>query len=144
MKTINQRFSHLLALLVCGALLAPGHAQQSKAGASPVPEPETIYSVYHVKPGREAIFAEARARTWALYRRLDLVLPKPHIAVRGTEDSGKTYFVEIFTWRDAAIPDHAPKEVRLAWQELEAACEPRGGRPGIDFSDGGVTLVEGD
>jgi hypothetical protein len=64
--------------------------------------------------------------------------------VRGVDDAGKPYFVEIFTWKDASIPDHAPAEVRAIWKKLEAVCEPRGGRPGIDFSDGGVTLLDFD
>ena len=70
------------------------------------------------------------------------MLPKPHLVVRGTDGAGKTYFVEIFTWKDASIPDHAPPEVRAVWKQLEAACEPPGAAPGVDFSDGGVTVLE--
>jgi hypothetical protein len=112
--------------------------------ARPAPDAETIYCVYHAKPGREAACADLLAKTWSLYRRLDLVLAKPHVVVRGSDEAGKPYFVEILTWRDAAIPDHAPAEVRAVWKELQGVCEPRGGRPGIDFSDGGVTVIESD
>jgi hypothetical protein len=100
---------------------------------------ETIYSIAHVKRGMEAQYAELSARTWALYRKMDLVLAKPHVVVRGTDSEGLTYFVEIFTWKSADIPDHAPGEVRAIWQQLEQACEKRDGRPGIDFTE--VTAV---
>jgi hypothetical protein len=130
-----------LAVVLASGLMAPGATAQPPANDSQ-PEPETIYSVSHVIAGKEAAFDKARIEAWAIYQRLGLVLPKPHLVVRGTDEAGKTYFVEIFTWKDAAIPDHAPPEVRAIWKQLEAACEPRGGRPGIDFSDGGVTLLE--
>jgi hypothetical protein len=50
--------------------------------------------------------------------------------------------VEVFTWKSPDIPDHAPAEVRAIWQRLEDACEPRDGRPGIDFAE--VTAVQVD
>jgi len=134
-----------LALLVFGAasLLEPQvQAQQPPSNPLPGPDTETVYSIYHVIPGKESAFDKARTETWAIYLRLGLVLPKPHVVVRGTDDAGKTYFVEIFTWKDAGIPDHAPPEVREVWKKLQSLCEPRGGRPGIDFSDGGVSMVE--
>jgi hypothetical protein len=59
--------------------------------------------------------------------------------VRGVDSQNLPYFVEIFTWKSAEIPDHAPAEVRAVWQELENACEKRNGRPGIDFTE--VTAV---
>jgi hypothetical protein len=129
-------------VLALGAPFANGQAPSPKPVVGP--ETETIYSVAHVIPGREAAYAKLSAETWALYRRLDLVLPRPHVVVRGVDDAGKPYFVEIFTWKDASIPDHAPAEVRAIWKKLEAVCEPRSGRPGIDFSDGGVTLLDFD
>lgn len=130
-----------LVFFLASSLMSAGAFAQQPAPNSQ-PEPETVYSVSHVKAGKEAAFDKARTEAWAIYQRLGLVLPKPHLVARGTDEAGKTYFVEIFTWKDAAIPDHAPPEVRAIWKQLEAACEPRGGRPGIDFSDGGVTLLE--
>lgn len=112
---------------------------QKKADELPGPGAETIYSIAHVKRGMETRYADLSAKTWAIYRKLDLVLPAPHVVVRGVDSQDLPYFVEIFTWRSAAIPDHAPAEVRAVWQELEGACEKRDGRPGIDFSE--VTAV---
>jgi hypothetical protein len=112
---------------------------QKVANELPGPRAETIYSIAHVKRGMETRYAELSAKSWAIYRRLDLVLPAPHIVVRGVDSQDLPYFVEIFTWRSAAIPDHAPAQVRAVWQELESACEKRNGRPGIDFTE--VTAV---
>jgi hypothetical protein len=108
---------------------------QKKAGELPAPGTETIYSIAHVKRGMETQYAELSAKTWAIYRKLDLVLPAPHVVVRGVDSQNLPYFVEIFTWKSADIPDHAPAEVRAVWQELENTCEKRGGRPGIDFTE---------
>ncbi|HUB80203.1 MAG TPA: hypothetical protein VMB03_15470 [Bryobacteraceae bacterium] len=112
---------------------------QKKPGELPGPGTETIYSIAHVKPGMETQYAALSAKTWAIYRKLDLVLPAPHVVVRGVDSQNLPFFVEIFTWKSADVPDHAPAEVRAAWQELENACEKRNGRPGIDFTE--VTAV---
>jgi hypothetical protein len=112
---------------------------QKKASELPGPGTETIYSIAHVKRGMETQYAELSAKAWVIYRKLDLVLPAPHVVVRGVDSQNLPYFVEIFTWKSAEIPDHAPAEVRAVWQELENACEKRDGRPGIDFTE--VTAV---
>ena len=54
-----------------------------------------------------------------------LVLDKPHVRLRGV-DNGQTYFVEIFTWRDAAIPDHAPTAIQSIWTEMNKLVEGGG------------------
>jgi hypothetical protein len=112
------------------------------AAQLPGPGTETMHSIAHVKSGHEAEYAELSAKTWALYKRLGLVLDKPHVVLRGADGKGRTYFVEIFTWKSPDIPDHAPAEVKAIWRQLEDACEPRDGRPGIDFSE--VTAVQVD
>ena len=96
---------------------------------------ETIHSVAHVKPGHEAEYAELSQKAWRIYQQLGLVLDTPHVVLRGADEKGRAYFVEVFTWKSADIPDHAPPAVKAVWQELEAACEPRDGRPGIDFGE---------
>jgi hypothetical protein len=42
------------------------------------------------------------------------------------DGEGKTYSIEIFTWRDASIPDHAPAAVLSLWQEMKEPVEGRG------------------
>src|SRR5579864_1746421 len=115
--------------LIIAALSLSSIAQEARPQL-PGPGTETMYSIAHVKRGMEARYAELSAQTWAVYRKLDLVLAKPHVVVRGVDSEGLTYFVEIFTWKSADIPDHAPPEVRAIWQQLEQACEKRNGRPG--------------
>ena len=110
--------SVFIAAVVATSLTFSASAQKNSNNL-PGPGTETIYSTYHVKRGMEAKFAELNAKTWALYRKLDLVLPAPHVVVRGMDSSNLPYFVEIFTWRSAEIPDHAPPEVRAVWQELK-------------------------
>ena len=71
-------------------------------------EPETVIVTLHAKPGGEAELAAVIARHWETARRLNLVLDTPHLTVRGMENGTQTYFIDIFTWRDASIPDQAP------------------------------------
>lgn len=121
---------HLKALIsIC--ILTTGLA----AAQLPGPGTETIHSVAHVKPGHEAEYAQLSEKAWALYKRLGFVLDKPHVVLRGTDEKGRPYFVEVFTWKSPDIPDHAPGEVKAIWRQLEGACEARDGRPGIDFSE---------
>jgi len=116
------------------AICIPLSAQAPPAQL-PGPGTETVHSVAHVKRGMEARYAELNAQSWAIYRKLDLVLAKPHVVLRGVDAAGLTYFVEVFTWKSPDIPDHAPPDVLAIWKQLEAVCEKRDGRPGIDFSE---------
>jgi hypothetical protein len=61
------------------------------------------------------------------------VLEAPHIVAKSVDEQGRADYREIFTWRSADIPDHAPKEIKGAWAKLQALCEPRGGDAGIAF-----------
>ena len=51
----------------------------------------------------------------------------------------QTYFVEIMTWRDASIPDSAPKEIQAIWADMNRLVEKRNGRPGLTIDE--VALV---
>jgi hypothetical protein len=133
--TTNRSLAASAALVITLSLFA-----QQKASELPGPGTETIYSIAHVKPGMEKQYAELSAKTWAIYRKLGLVLAAPHVVVRGVDSQNLPYFVEIFTWKSPDIPDHAPPEVRAVWRDLENACEKRNGRPGIDFTE--VTAVQ--
>jgi hypothetical protein len=102
-------------------------------------QPETVIVTLHAKTGSEAALAGAIARHWDAARRLNLVLDTPHLTVRGAEADGKTYFVDIFTWRDSSAPDHAPAEIQTIWAEMNRLVEPRTGQPGLEFSE--VSIV---
>lgn len=87
---------------------------------------------YRVKAGKEAEFQAVLSNGWEVYRGERLVLAQPHIIVRDTEDGGKPRFVEIFTWVNRSIPEHAPESVKAIWKQEEAFCEQRNGHYGIE------------
>ena len=88
---------------------------------------------YHAKAGAADELARVITDHWNTAKRLGVVLPEPHILVQSAEAGRPVDFVEIFTWRDASIPDNAPEPIRAAWDKMNKLVEPRGGRPGIDF-----------
>jgi len=123
-----ERFAIAGSVLILGAWLARlSPAQQGREN------PETVMATFHAKAGSEAELTRVIARHWTVARDLKLVRDTPHITLRGIEGGDKTYFVEIFTWREAGIPDAAPAEIQAVWKEMNQLVEPRGGRPGIDF-----------
>jgi hypothetical protein len=130
---------------ICGALglvcasLAPG----SSIAAQPrQEEPETVMITLHAKAGAEADLAQVIARHWETAQRLKLVTNTPHVTLRGTEPAEgamRTFFVDIFSWRDASIPDAAPKEIQAIWADMNRLVEKRNGRPGLTIDE--VALV---
>jgi len=97
--------------------------------------PETVFSTYRIRPGREAEFQTVHAATWKAYRKYNLVLPTPHTIVKGKEEDGSPFFVEILTWKSHDAPDHVPPEVKDLWNQMEALCEKRDGHRGIEFTE---------
>ena len=79
---------------------------------------ETVMVTCRAKPGAEANLQRVLASHWKTIRDLKLVTSAPHTSLRGVDGGGKTYFVEIFTWKDAKIPDHAPDAVQKLWSEM--------------------------
>ena len=57
------------------------------------------------------------------------------VEARGTEEDNKTYFIEVFTWRDASIPDFAPPAIQKIWAQMNALVESRGGHAGLRFEE---------
>jgi hypothetical protein len=124
------RLRFLLILVVLLAFTARAQQQTNPIKDDP---PETVVDTLHVRAGKEDELAKAMARAWAAYRTFDMVLPQPHLLMRGVDDAGRPFLVEILTWKDHAAPDHAPAEVQKIWVEMEALCEKRDGRRGIEF-----------
>jgi hypothetical protein len=111
--------------LVCAGAAAIGAAAE---------KPETVMLRFQAKAGAEEELARVIARHWNTARDLKLVREAPHVTVRGTEE-GKSYFIDIFTWRHASIPDAAPAAIQAIWAEMNKLVEPRGGRPGIQIAE---------
>ena len=99
-------------------------------------QPETVMVTFRPKPGSEMELARVIANHWKTASELKLVSPTPHLTLRGTDESKRTYFVEIFTWRDSSIPDSAPPAIQKIWAEMNALVESRGvGQPGLNFTE---------
>jgi len=123
-----------LALLTFGLAGTPVH--------TPPTATETVLATHRVREGKEAEYAELLALQWSTLRRLNLVLERPHVILRGFDESGKTIFVEVLTWRDHDAPDSVPPEVEKIWEALEASAEPRLGHRGIEFPEFEVVARE--
>jgi hypothetical protein len=123
-----------VALLLCLAPL-PAAAEEKK-------ETETVLVTHRVREGKESEYAALLARQWATLQRLGMVLPRPHLILRGTDESGGTIFVEVLTWKDHETPDNAPAEVEKIWSQLEALAQKRLGHVGIEFPEFQIVAAE--
>jgi hypothetical protein len=123
---------HIIVVAVW-LMLAGNASAQVKEDSKPKDDTETVYTTYRVIAGKETEFAKVLAKAWPTYFKLGMVLKQPHIVLRGTDDAGKTYFIEILTWKDHDAPDHAPAEVQAIWDQLTALCEKRDGHRRIEF-----------
>jgi hypothetical protein len=133
------RHAHIYAaLIVLSAILAQ---RSPLTGQARPDEPETVMITLHAKPGAEAELAQVIARHWETVQRLKLV-SNAHFTLRGkeaAEGAMRTFFVDVFTWRDASIPDAAPKEIQAIWADMNRLVEKRNGRPGLTIDE--VALV---
>ena len=120
----KQRGATIILLTVSGALCL---------AQSPAAQPETVLVTLRAKPGAEAALQEVLARHWSMARALNLVRDEPHVTLRSAEQGNKTTFVDIFTWRDGDVPDHAPAAIRGIWDKMNSLVEARAGRPGLEF-----------
>ncbi|MGH9864896.1 MAG: hypothetical protein ACRD4H_05710 [Candidatus Acidiferrales bacterium] len=123
-----------LAFVLSWVCFAPASARPQQDMLKP-DEPETILGTFHVIKGHEAEMATLLAQAWQTYRKLDYVFSQPHVILQGTENGGQPYFVEVFTWKSSEYPDHAPAEVLAVWKKMNAICERRDNKPGIERSE---------
>ena len=101
--------------------------------------PETMMVTLHVKPGSEAEMQQVLEQHWKTATSMKLVNNVFHLTLRGTEDGNKPYFVDVFTWLDASIPDDAPPEIQKLWEQMNRLVESRDGHAGLEFVP--VTVV---
>jgi hypothetical protein len=107
----------------------------SRSQAARADQPETVMVTLYPKPGADVELARVIADHWKTANQLKLVNATPHVTLRGTDESKKTYFVEIFTWRDNSIPDNAPAAIQNIWSQMNALVENQPGRPGLAFTE---------
>jgi hypothetical protein len=95
--------------------------------------PETVLVTYRPQAGNAEKLEQLIARHGATLKRLGLVTADPHLTYRAADSSGKPIVLDLLTWKDDAIPDDAPAEVRAIWGEMQKLVEKRDGRPGIEI-----------
>ena len=118
----------LCGAMLFGLCLPPGHLIAE--GAT---QPETVMVTFRARAGVESQLERVIALHWSTALKLKLVRKGVHLSLRGIEEDDKAYFVEIFTWRYASVPDAAPPEIRDIWDQMNRLVEARGGRPGLEF-----------
>jgi hypothetical protein len=120
--TIRRTARLLLAvMIVCVATAARAIADT----------PETVVITLHAKAGASAELEKVIAKHWETAVRLNLVVAAPHLTIRGEEQGNQVFLMEVLTWRDASVPDHAPPEIQAIWAEMNRLVEPRLSRPGL-------------
>jgi len=125
------RIGFLLVLSAAALAAAPSLPREARVPA----DSETVIATYRARPGKEAELEKTIAVHWPLCRRLGLVLDRPHLILKGTDEAKKTVFIEILAWKDHDAPDNAPAELRGVWDRLQALVEPRLGHRGIEFPE---------
>ena len=95
----------------------------------------TVMCTYRVQAGKEEAFKALLSRHWPTLNRLGLVTADKPQFFHGLDESGKPYFVEIFSWKDAEAPNtaHMNPEVMSVWEPMGALVEERNGRPSMEF-----------
>src|SRR5206468_4297225 len=110
---MSSRVILIMAIVVFGAanLMAQAKADvktdNTKSESNTKDDTETVYTTFHVIPGKEAEFAKVLEKAWPTYHKLGMVLEKPHLILSGADEQGRPYFIEILTWKDHDAPDHA-------------------------------------
>ena len=102
--------------------------------------PETVMVTLRAKTGAEAEVATILARHWTIARTLNLLDDTTHFTMKTRDADGRVTFVDVFTWRDASIPDAASPEILAVWKEMTRLAEVRDGRPGLEIVE--VNLIQ--
>ena len=94
-----------------------------------------VICTYRVKEGEEAKFIDLLQRHWPTLKGQGLTTEEPAQVFRGKDESGKTYFVEVFHWVDEKAPDlaHHNPAVMAVWEPMGMLVEARLGRPAMEF-----------
>jgi hypothetical protein len=95
-------------------------------------QPETVLITYRVKVGSEADMEQQIAKHWKTATSLNLVDGSRHLVFRGSDEE-RPYYVEIFSWQGASVPDDPPKEIKAIWSDMSKLVESRRDKPGIEI-----------
>ena len=88
--------------------------------------PVLTHVTYRPKNGKEAELRALVEKHWPVLNELGLVTKDRAKIYRATDKrSGKVYFIEIFSWRDAKAPEiaHQTPEVMSVWETMGPVME---------------------
>jgi len=90
-------------------------------------KPVRMLCIFRVKDGKEADFLALLEKLWPTLRDVDLATDDPAQVFRSRDRAGRTVFVEMFSWKDAAAPNVAQQtpEVLSVWEPLVALTDKR-------------------
>ena len=94
---------------------------------------DTVMATFQVKAGMVDRLSLLLDKHFATISRLGFGGgPKPVRVVLDQPTGPMVY--DIFDWNDGAIGKASENlEVQALWREIDACCESRGGKPGLDF-----------
>jgi hypothetical protein len=95
----------------------------------------TVMCTFRVKKGKERAFVGLLKKQRKVMRKLDLATAEPAKTYRGRDDTGRPFFVEIFSWKNEAAVGaaHRHPEVMAVWGPMGRMVEARKGRPAMEF-----------
>lgn len=101
----------------------------------PEERPEWVFCTFRVRPGQEPALEKLQHEHAATLRRLGLVSDAPMTLYRGRDDLDRPFLLKFFEWRSARALDAARRhpDVQRLWEAMEPLCEPRDGRPSMEF-----------
>lgn len=88
-------------------------------------KPVRMLCTYRVKDGKGEDFLQLLGKHWPTLHGVGLATDEPAQVFRGGDKDGKTVFVEMFSWKDAAASDvaHQTPEVMSVWEPMSALAD---------------------
>ena len=87
--------------------------------------PVRMLCTYRIKDGKEAEFLLLLEKHWPTLRSVDLATDDAAKVLRARDKSGKTVFIELFSWKNPEAPGiaHQTTEVMAVWETMGALAE---------------------
>src|SRR5262245_26892222 len=95
----------------------------------------TALCTYRVQEGKDGEFLALLLNHAPTLYRLGLLTSETTTRYRGTDESGKSFFVEFLDWKSTEGPNLAEQmpEVLRIWEGMGKLVEARLGRPPMEF-----------
>jgi len=90
---------------------------------------------YRVKEGKDGEFLALLGTHAPTLQRLGLLTSDPMPLFQGTDESGRSFFVELLHWKSAEghkLAEQMPEVLRI-WEAMGKLVEARMGRPAMEF-----------